>query len=72
MNFQGQRLAAGNALGLPKWVQPPSSHPAGLSDGEPTATDIVLQQHEAAWRREKVEKKAVYPNELQFRPQRGL
>lgn len=67
MNFQRQRFAAGNALGLPKWVQPPSSHPAGLSDGEPTATDIVLQQSKAAWRREKVDKKAVYPNELQFR-----
>lgn len=51
------RLAAGNALGLPKWVQPPSSHPAGLSDGEPTATDIVLQQHSAAWRRQAVKKK---------------
>lgn len=41
MSFQRQRPAAGNALGLPKWVQPPSSHLAGLSDGEPTATDIV-------------------------------
>lgn len=35
---------------------PASLLPSCWADGDPTAPDIVLQQHEAACRREKVEK----------------